>query len=173
MTTAPDAATWYVVHTHPRAEATAADNLARQGFTAFFPRYLKRRRHARKVENVPAPLFPRYVFVAVDVTRQRWRAILSTVGVTHLISRGDEPTPVARGVVEELRRRLDPDGFVPLAPAAARLKQGDAVRVREGAFARCLGLFEGISDSERVAILLDLLGRKVRVVVDVDAIEAA
>jgi hypothetical protein len=30
-----------------------------------------------------------------------------------------------------------------------------------------------LSDQERVAILLDLLGRKVRIVLDADAIEAA
>jgi transcriptional antiterminator RfaH len=34
-------------------------------------------------------------------------------------------------------------------------------------------MFEALADQERVAILLDLLGRKVRIVLDADAIEAA
>jgi transcriptional antiterminator RfaH len=42
-----------------------------------------------------------------------------------------------------------------------------------GAFCDALGLFEGIRDQERVAILLDLLGRKVRVVLDMNIIDAA
>ena len=33
-------------------------------------------------------------------------------------------------------------------------------------------LFEGMTDGERIAILLDMLGRKVRVVLDADAVEA-
>jgi transcriptional antiterminator RfaH len=40
-------------------------------------------------------------------------------------------------------------------------------------FASCLGLFEGVTDAQRVSILLDLLGRKVRVVLDLDFVAAA
>ena len=47
------------------------------------------------------------------------------------------------------------------------------MRLRSGAFGDSLGLFEGMTDRERVAVLLDLLGRKVRVVMGVEAIEAA
>ena len=50
---------------------------------------------------------------------------------------------------------------------------GDKVRVLDGAFSSCLGLFEGMAERERIAILLDLLGRKVRVVLDADLVAAA
>jgi transcriptional antiterminator RfaH len=43
----------------------------------------------------------------------------------------------------------------------------------EGAFYGCCGLYEGMSGPERVAILLELLGRKVRVALDSEIIEAA
>ena len=68
-------ANWYVAHTHVHAETKAALNLARQGYPVFLPRYRKRRRHARRVEIVPAPLFPRYLFVLIHLASQRWRAI--------------------------------------------------------------------------------------------------
>ena len=45
------------------------------------------------------------------------------------------------------------------------------MRVVEGAFSDCLGLYEGIDDRERAAILLDLLGRKVRVVLPSDLLD--
>ena len=45
--------------------------------------------------------------------------------------------------------------------------------MREGALSNCLGLFEGMSDRDRVVILLDMLGRKVRVVLDEEFIVAA
>jgi len=44
------------------------------------------------------------------------------------------------------------------------LVQGDAVRVTNGLLESHQGFFEGITDSERVAVLLDILGRKTRVV---------
>lgn len=164
---------WYVVHSQPNAELRAAEHLERQGFTSYVPTYLKTRRHARRVDTVRAPFFPRYLFVWIDVTQQRWRSINSTVGVSRIVGRGLLPTPVMPGVVEAIRQREGEDGLIRLAPAAAKFRPGDAVRVVDGAFEACQGLFEALTDHQRVAILLDLLGRKVRVVLDAGAIEAA
>lgn len=163
---------WYVVQTHPHAEAKAAANLEHQGYSIYLPRYLKRRRHARRVDVVPAPLFPRYLFVAIDVLTQRWRSIHSTIGVSRLVCCGEEPAVLPAAVVNELQSRHNEVGFIQL-DLRPRFAPGDKIRVIDGAFAACLGLFEGMADRERVAILLDLLGRKVRVVLDGEAIAAA
>ena len=163
---------WYVVRTHPRAEARAAVNLERQGFETYLPRYLKRWRHARRVELIPAPLFPRYLFIAIDVATQRWRSIQSTFGVAQLVSNGEKPVAVPDETVDQLKRREDERGFVRLA-RNPQFSRGNTVRVVEGLFSECLGLVEYMTDDERVAILLDLLGRKVRVVMEVDAVMQA
>ena len=165
-------ARWYVVQTHGHAEVKAFTHLARQGFTAYLPRYLKRRRHARRIETVAAPLFPRYLFVTVDIMCQRWRSIHSTIGVSRLVCNGDDPVPVADDIIETLRTREDEQGFVTLRPCP-RFALGEKVRVLDGVFADCLGLFDGMKDSERVAVLLDLLGRKVRLVLDEFSVAAA
>jgi transcriptional antiterminator RfaH len=163
---------WFVAHTQPHAEAKATAHLNRQGFEIYFPRYLKRRRHARRIETVVAPLFPRYLFVAIDLNVQRWRSICSTVGVSRLVCNGDDPAPVPVGIVEALKTREDASGFIKL-DSRLRFRAGDKIRVLEGAFSSCLGLFEGVAERERISILLDLLGRKVRVVLDADLIAAA
>jgi transcriptional antiterminator RfaH len=163
---------WFVAHTHPHAEAKATAHLNRQGFEIYFPRYLKRRRHARRIETVAAPLFPRYLFVAIDLNMHRWRSINSTAGVARLVCNGDDPTPVPNGIVEALRNREDISGFIKL-DSQPRFRAGDKIRVLDGAFLSCLGLFEGMAERERIAILLDLLGRKVRVVLDADLVAAA
>lgn len=163
---------WYVVQTHINAETKAAANLDRQGFAVYFPRYLKRRSHARKVDTVARPLFPRYLFVAVDLASQRWRSIQSTLGVSHLICWRGKPASVEDVVVDELKAREDERGFIEVE-RRSRFSPGDEVRVVEGAFTDSLALVEGVSDQQRVAILLDLLGRKVRVLVRPDLIAAA
>src|ERR1043165_1033402 len=129
-----ESARWFVAHTHPHAEAKANLNLVPQGFETYLPRYLKRRRHARKIETVAAPLFPRYLFVSVDMAAQRWRSIHSTIGVARLVSHGQEPTPIATEVVEELRRREDASGFIRL-DQRDRFTRGDKGRLADGAFA--------------------------------------
>lgn len=163
---------WYVVQSHPNAERRAALHLERQGFLTYLPRYLKRRRHARRLEIVPAPLFPRYLFVGIDLEVQRWRSVFSTVGVSRLVCNGDRPTAVPDQVIEGLRVREDADGFVRL-DERPRFRPGDKIRFLDGTFADCLGLYVGMRDHDRVAILLDLLGRKVRVTVDVGSVAAA
>jgi transcriptional antiterminator RfaH len=162
---------WYVVHTHAQAESKAAAHLERQGFGVYLPRYLKRRRHARRVDMVTAPLFPRYMFVGVDMEAQRWRSIHSTLGVARLVCNGDEPAQVSDLVIDSLKRREDGDGFVQLA--RRRFEPGARVQITDGAFASYLGLFEGMRDDERVTVLLDLLGRKVRVLIDELSLTAA
>jgi len=163
---------WYVVQTQPNSENKAITHLSRQGFKTYLPRFLKRRRHARRVEVVPAPLFPRYLFVEIDVAIQRWRSIYSTVGVSQLVCTGDTPTPVSDRVISLLKCREDAAGFIELE-GRPPFRVGEEVRVLDGAFSDCLGIYDGMSDRNRIAILLDLLGRKVRVLLDVERVVAA
>ena len=167
-----DQARWYVVQTQPNGENKAVSHLGRQGFGTYFPRYMKRRRHARRVDVVGAPLFPRYLFVSIDVTTQRWRSIYSTIGVSRLVCTGDVPTPVPDLIIDALRQREDAAGFIELA-RQPQFQTGDKIRVLDGVFRDCLGLYDGMPDRDRVAILLDLLGRKVRVLVDAEGVAAA
>jgi transcriptional antiterminator RfaH len=170
--TAISTSRWYVAQTHVHCEARAAAHLLRQGYDVYLPRYLKRRRHARRVETVAAPLFPRYLFVGFDVTAARWRSIQSTQGVANLVCNSNEPAVLADSIVKELRRREDGDGFIRL-DLQPQYAPGDKVRVVDGVFGDSFGLFEGLADRDRIAILLDLLGRKVRVVLDRESVVAA
>jgi transcriptional antiterminator RfaH len=167
-----DSSRWYVVQSHVHSESKAAGHLLRQGYDVYLPRYLKRRRHARRVENVSAPLFPRYLFVGFDTLTARWRSIQSTQGVSSLVCNGNEPAVLPASVVAELRRREDDNGFIRL-DLPPQYAPGDKVRVVDGVFGDSFGLFEGTADRDRVTILLELLGRKVRVVLDREAVAAA
>lgn len=62
---------WYAVYTKTGAENLAEGHLQRQGFRVYLPRYRKERRHARRITLVKAPLFPRYLFVELDLDRDR------------------------------------------------------------------------------------------------------
>lgn len=163
---------WYVVQTHSHCELKAVQHLTRQRFETYFPQYLKRRRHARRVDIVPAPLFPCYVFVTIDLSNQRWRSIQSTIGVTRLVCNGDKPTEVPISLVDEIKRQEGSDGYVALRARPA-FKPGEAIRIVEGAFAEYFGLFERLEDRERISVLLDLLGRKVRLTLNAENVAAA
>lgn len=163
---------WYVVQTQANAEIKAIAHLGRQGFTTYLPRYLKRRRHARRLDTIAAPLFPRYLFVEIDIDVQRWRSIYSTTGVSRLICHGDFPVPIPDAVISSLQGRENPLGYVQFDDRP-KFGVGDKVRILEGAFYDRLGIYTGMPDHERVEILLELLGRKVRVLLDAEVIAAA
>ncbi len=163
---------WYAAYTQPRHEGLATEHLARQGFEVYFPRYLKRRSHARKIEIVPAPLFPRYVFVAFDAGESGWRVIRSTRGIVDLVRNGLDPIPVLDPIIEEIRARQDNEGFVVLT-RHLKLARGARVRIEEGPFAAYEAIFESQRDNERVIALLSLLGRKVVVDLPIRAVVPA
>ncbi len=164
--------TWYVVYTHANAEAKARSHLLRQGFTTMLPTYHCWRSHARKREVVERPLFPRYLFVALDMLDQRWRPILSTVGVSDLVRRGNAPTPMPSGLAEEIGERAACGAFDRLSPVDG-LREGDVVRVLDGPFTDLIGRFAGLADKDRVFVLLDLLGRPVRTTLSYAAVSPA
>ena len=151
---------WYVARTLPQRELHAAQQLENQGFRAFVPRYWKNRRHARKVETISAPLFPRYIFVVLDRTRDRWRSVNGTLGVDRLLMYGGEPQPVPHGVVESLVAAADGEGNVRFD---FNLKQGDAVKVIAGPFAEFVGQLQQLDENGRVRVLLEILGGRVSV----------
>jgi transcriptional antiterminator RfaH len=76
------------------------------------------------------------------------------------------------GVIESLRAKEDERGFVQLQ-VRPQFRVGQKIKIENGVFASCLGLFEGMSDRERVVVLLDLFNRKVRVALDGDFVAAA
>lgn len=162
---------WHVVQTHPHGEARAAGNLRRQGFETYLPCIRVSRSHARRIEMVRRPLFPGYLFVSFDPEQQPWRAILSTFGVARLLGHGDRPAAVPMAVVDDVRGREDKDGFVQLPVRPFRT--GDRLKVVGGPFDGLFGLCQGMSEHDRVAMLLDLLGRAVRVSLPAIALEAA
>ncbi len=151
---------WYVVHTQCNQEVRAELNLRRQGFEVWLPLSRRTCRHARRIDTVRTPFFPRYLFVRLDLPAQIWRSINGTFGVVRLLSNGDRPLAAPEGLIEELMQRRDASGAVVLSPR--RFAVGDAVTVAIGPFANLMGQFETMSGPDRVVLLFSLLGRQVR-----------
>jgi transcriptional antiterminator RfaH len=171
MMTDPDSASmgaatgqrWFVAFTQSRRELLAIENLNRQGWRTFLPFHVATRRHARRFWTVRAPVFPRYVFVALDLEWDRWRSVNGTFGVQRLVMAGDWPIPAPVGVVETLMQSVDRQGNLEFTPA---LKPGSRVRLVSGPFAEAFGVLDALDASGRVEVLLEMLGRSIRLKVD-------
>jgi transcriptional antiterminator RfaH len=161
---------WYVVNTQPRRELRAVEHLTRQEFVTFCPCVRRVVTHARKRTTALSPLFPNYVFVRLDLSRDHWRKVNGTRGVVRLLASGDAPLPVPRGVVEELELKTTVDGEMDWTSS---FRSGDRVRISTGPFANLVGVLEHLDAAGRVKVLLDLLGRSVCVALRGDALQPA
>jgi transcriptional antiterminator RfaH len=150
---------WTVAQTEPNREAVAARNLAQAGYAIYLPRI--------KTDTRIAPLFPTYAFVRIV---DHWYSAMGTIGVVRLLLDADRPARVRDDIVAAIVAQ-ERGGLVKLPAAKPRLKPGDPVRVIRGNFLDHLGIYEGMSGKDRERILLELLGRKVRIDVPRNAIE--
>lgn len=151
---------WFLAHTQPKSERRAELHLGAQGFRTYLPVIEKTVRHARKLKTVQAPLFPSYLFVILDLGRDRWLSVRSTIGVSRLLTTRDgRPVPVPRGIVESLIGRSDGE----LTRLDAGLVAGQQVRILSGPFADFVGTLERLDGAGRVKVLLGMMGTAVPV----------
>lgn len=148
---------WYAVQCLSNREAGAAAHLENQDFPVFLPRRRKTRRHARRIETVLVPFFPGYLFVTLDLSRDRWRCVNGTYGVASLVMNGEVPAPVPNGIVECLQRSCDEEGLIHWQ---GDMRPGQHVQIVEGALAEFVGRLERVDAAGRIRVLLDILGRQ-------------
>ena len=158
----PGGPRWYVAQSRPHKELYAAANLQNQGFRTFIPQISKTVRHSRRTKTVLAPLFPRYLFVSLDLARDRWRSVRGTFGVSCLVMDGDRPRPVPQGLVEQLIATTNGTGGFNFRDA---LTLGQNVRFLTGPFADKIGRLVSLDDAGRVAVLLKILGSERQIAV--------
>ena len=148
--------------TKPNCEAIAAENLLKQGYGCYFPRFLALQKH--KLVTVKKPLFPRYIFALID---KFWYSIRGTRGVSHLLMGDDGPAKVPVSVIDAIRSKEDSNGFIVLGKSKSpeRFQKGAQVRATEGPLTGLDLIYDGMRDSERVKVLATMLGRQVPIVV--------
>lgn len=161
---------WFLVQLKPNCLAIATRNLARQGFRSFTPLTLETFRSGARFKTEPRPLFPGYMFVSLDTSVGKWKAVNSTYGVTRLVAFGGRPAAVPRGLVEQIALGCDANGLI-LAPDA--LSPGDRVLIRNGPFSGVLAEVERTDADRRVWILLDLMGQGTRMQVARETLKRA
>jgi transcriptional antiterminator RfaH len=156
---------WFALFAKPRMEYRVADTLAARGLDTWVPTL---QYHGRRGNALERPFFPRYLFARFDWDQVGGVNIQWTPGLSRLVTFDGHPSWLDDRRLEFLRSRLsgvDGDAFLALKP-------GERVRVRQGPFQDMEAVFDRrMNGTQRVAILLDILGRRTPVVVSADDIE--
>ena len=149
---------WYSVHTKPRQETVAEENLQRQGFTVCLPRIQTTRRIKNRWRDVIEPLFPRYLFIQVDSDTKSLAPVRSTRGVSDLVRFGYQLVSVPDELIASIKNMEDQNNGVCI-PKSPLFSTGDKVKILEGPFEDMQGIYQCDQGEQRAIILLECLGR--------------
>ncbi|MEI7785141.1 MAG: transcription/translation regulatory transformer protein RfaH, partial [Betaproteobacteria bacterium] len=160
---------WYLVHSKPRQEKVALENLHRQDFVCYLPLLRIEKIRRGVITVVDEPLFTRYLFVQLDTDSKArsWAPIHSTRGVARLVRFGTEPARVDDALIDSLRQQEAQVGL-----AQRLFEPGQKVLITEGAFAGVEGIFELSDGQARAMVLIELISRPVSLPVHPAALQA-
>lgn len=160
---------WFLAQLRPNCAQIAERNLGRQGIESFLPVEDQTRQRNGRFVTVTAPVFPGYIFVALDAAQGLWRKVNSTYGITKLVSFGVEPSQVPTSLVAALQDRCDATGKL---IARQDLQPGDQVTLTQGPFAHAVAEIESVAPDQRVWVLMDIMGRQTRMAVRPEQLRA-
>lgn len=146
---------WYVIQTKPKKEEGATSYLSTKGLEIFSPLIETFSSKHIGMNKEFKPLFPCYIFGKFDLEKDfslvRWAR-----GVKKILGFGGYPIPVSEEVVQIIKGRADENGIV---RKNHHFEANDLVRIKSGPLKDLIGIFERwVSDSERVRVLLNLIG---------------
>jgi transcription antitermination factor NusG len=158
---------WYALRSKPRKEEVVWRQVRLQGFDAFFPRLRVNPVNPRSSKF--RPYFPGYLFVFADLDEVGISVFQWMPHSIGLVSFGGEPANVPENLIFTLRKRTEE-----ISAAGGEvfegLKPGDIVKISEGPFRGFEAIFDArLPGSERVRVLLELLGSQRRVPVELNA----
>jgi transcriptional antiterminator RfaH len=146
---------WFALRTKPRRENFAAMNVSGLGIESFLPRLKAERLVRGAAQTIIKPLFPGYFFARFRPEKS-FESVKATRGVLQVVSSGRMPIPVLEEVVQEIRDRIQEDGFIRIRPRV--LAPGMRVTIQSGPFEGMMGRVEReLDDRKRVAIFLETL----------------
>jgi transcriptional antiterminator RfaH len=150
---------WYLLHTKPRQEKTALENLERQGYGCYLPQLRTERLLRRKLATVDVPLFSRYLFIHLGQNEKdrSWIPIRSTIGVSRLVRFGDRLAHVDESLVERLKAREEA-----LRSEPQRIfNPGDVVQISKGPFSGLDAVYQMSDGEQRALVLIEFLSKPV------------
>jgi transcriptional antiterminator RfaH len=159
---------WYAIQTKANKEKEVEKRLSDLRIEIFLPWMRSRRRIGSRFHWVLVPLFPGYLFCRLDLI-ESGKAARYAPGVRDFLKFGNHIAEVGDAIVTALRERC-PQGIAQIEWVSA--KPGDPVKINEGPFSGLEAIFEKkMKGSERVAVLLEILGRQTRLVLPSETIE--
>ena len=165
---------WFCVRTKPKTEHIAAGNLLSYAKLSdvFCPRIRYEKSTRRGKAWCVEALFPGYVFAKFDLSADL-RTVNATMNVTGVLRFADRYPSIEEGLIQALQAEFpEKEGAVRVLETS--IEEGDEVVIDEGVLKGLVTTVTRISlNGDRVAVLMDWLGRAREVELSVKSISPA
>jgi transcription antitermination factor NusG len=150
---------WFALQTRYRFEKKVAAQLNQKSLEAYLPLRMENHAWSDRRKSVAIPLFPGYVFVNIDLSRNARQAVLQTAGLIGFVSFGGKAEAVPRKQIEDLQLLLQKKVSFSLYPF---VEVGQRVRIRGG----CLHGLEGVlmqREKKKLVISIESIQRSLAI----------
>ena len=163
-----EGAAWYCIRTQPKHEHIAAGHLRQEaGIEVFLPRIRFRRPTREGPAWFTEALFPNYLFGRF-VLQDQLRQVCHLTGVSGVVHFGGHWPSIPDAVIADLRSTI---GAEEVHVIGEEVSPGDSVVISGGVFNDLRAVVTRVMPSrQRVAVLLEFLGRQTQVEVPAAAI---
>lgn len=156
-----DGLRWYTIRTKPRKEASVEKRFRDLKLEVFLPWIRARRRIGTRHQWILEPLFPGYLFCRLDLVLTGKLARYAP-GVRDFVRFGSRIPEVSEETIQGLLARC-PNGVAQIGPRP--FHPGEPLMIKEGPLSGLDVIFEKeMGGVERVAVLLEFLGRQTRLI---------
>jgi transcriptional antiterminator RfaH len=160
---------WFCARTLPHKERFAEDNLVKNGFTVYCPRYQKWISSARQKQLVSRPLFPGYLFIQQAENAGFLGILRRSPGISTIVGAQNSFSVLPDTVILKIKQGENQSGFIEINHN--RFKKGDKIKLNDERFSDMDAIFEEQDDLLRSIILIKLLGKANRVKVLTNSLE--
>lgn len=162
---------WYLVHTKPRQEMRALQNLERQGYQCYLPTIPSEKLRHGALVIANEPLFPRYLFIRLgqDHTAKSWSPIRSTKGVSRLVTFGAKLAQIDNVLVEHLQMQ---ETLLQNKPKPL-FHHGETVHLIDTPFTGIEGIYQMSDGEHRAMVLIEILSKTITLNVALDNLRKA
>ena len=146
---------WFLAYTKPNQENKAELNLKNQGFITFLPKISFKKLNSKLTKL--KIMFPRYIFIRVNIDRPDWHKINSTKGVNHLIKFGENIAEVPDIIIQSIKEKLDIDHIYSQKTQERDYISGEKLFIKDGQLKNKEVIFLNKKGKDRANVLLKLI----------------
>jgi len=157
---------WFVITSKPRSEQRAVDNLTSQHIEVYLPKIKRLKKRQGKKVIIEEVLFPNYLFIKLTIEKSNFNAIRSTRGVGSFVRFGLNYATINNELIAQLKTDLAESTEQNTIEILTNIDKGEQLIITEGPLQGLTGIYQCKDGLERSVLLLNILGKENKVVIE-------